>query len=380
MNIHDQTEPKLTNGKRIVVKIGSNLLVDKKTHSLDQQWLGSLIADIADYIQTGQQWLIVSSGAVSMGRLPLRYQHQPLKLAEQQAAAATGQIRLAHAYQTQLQQHQLTAAQILLTLDDTENRRRYLNAKNTLETLLQAGAVPIINENDTVATAELRYGDNDRLAARVAQMVAADILILLSDVDGLYSHNPHTNDAATFIPIVNKITTDIEKMATDSTNNYGSGGMITKLAAAKIALDSGCRMLITNGQEQHPLAKIDQGKRCTWFLPKTTPNKARKNWLRHHLQPKGEVLINQGALTALLNGKSLLPAGIVAIQGDFYKGDIINILNPEHQVIARGLSHYSAQEARQIMSKQSHEIVDILGYSDNEEFIHRDNLAMLEHS
>lgn len=365
----------LTQAKRIVIKIGSALLVDRATDSIHQAWLDSLIEDIIQFRQHSQEIILVSSGAVALGRHELGLQAKNLLLEQKQAAAAVGQIKLAHAYQEKFAHHGATVAQVLLTLDDSENRRRYINAKNTLETLLTAGALPVINENDTVATAEIRYGDNDRLAARVAQMVSADVLVLLSDIDGLYTENPQRNPQATFIPEVRELTPEIVAMAEDSSSEYGSGGMITKLAAAKIALASGCKMVIAAGKYHHPLTRITQTSRNTWFIPSTTPAKARKNWLAQHLKPKGALIIDEGACIALEQGKSLLSAGVIDIQGDFHKGDAICVLNPAHEEIARGLTNYSAHEARKIMGHHSRQFVDILGYIGSDEVVHRDDLA-----
>lgn len=369
--------PKLADSKRIIVKIGSALLVNADSGQIHHQWLASLIADIAACTQRKQQIIIVSSGSISLGQRDLGFKHRPLKLEEQQAAAATGQIRLAHIYQQMLSKHQLTAAQVLLTLDDSDNRKRYLNAKNTLETLLKAGAIPVINENDTVATTEIRFGDNDRLAARVAQMIAADTLVLLSDIDGLYNCDPRLDPKAKLIPIVNEINDDVLAMASTSVSHTGSGGMITKLAAAQIAMGTGCRMIISNGQVQHPLANIDGGKRCTWFLPPVTANKARKNWIRHHLQPNGKITINAGAYAALKNGKSLLSAGVTAVDGHFQKGEVVAVYCEQGQEIARGLCNYPAREAKKILGRKSNEIANILGYFASEELIHRNNLVLL---
>lgn len=369
--------PSLASGKRVVIKIGSALLVDAKTGAFHDTWLNSFIEDIAYYHQRNQQILIVSSGAISLGRQDLGLKTRPLQLEQQQAAAAAGQIRLAHAFQKLLAVHAIKVAQILLTLDDSENRRRYINAKNTLETLLKSNIIPIINENDTVTTAEIRFGDNDRLAARVAQMIAADRLILLSDIDGLYTCDPQKHKTAQLVPIVTELSPEIKSMASKSYSQYGTGGMITKLSAAKIAMDSGCCMAITNGKDLHALTKIDQGKSCTWFLPKTNSVKARKNWIRHHLKPQGSVTINQGAINALAGGKSLLSAGVTAIDGDFQKGDVVSVYTPEQHEIARGLCNYPSHEAGKIIGKKSSQIAATLGYLGSEELIHRDDLVIL---
>lgn len=369
--------PSLASGKRVVIKIGSALLVDAKTGAFHDVWLNSFIEDIAYYHQQNQQILIVSSGAISLGRQVLNLKAGPLQLEQQQAAAAAGQIRLAYAFQKLLAVHEIKVAQILLTLDDSENRRRYINAKNTLETLLKSNVIPIINENDTVTTAEIRYGDNDRLAARVAQMIVADRLILLSDIDGLYTRDPQKYKTAQFIPLVTELSPEIKSMASEPNSQYGTGGMVTKLSAAKIAMGSGCCMAITNGKDLHALRKIDQGKPCTWFIPKTNSIRARKNWIRHHLKSQGRVIINPGAITALENGKSLLSAGVMAIDGNFQKGDVVSVYTPEQREIARGLCNYPSYEARKIIGKKSSQIAAILGYLGSEELIHRDDLVIL---
>jgi glutamate 5-kinase len=288
-----------------------------------------------------------------------------------------GQILLAHCYQEFLEEQGITVAQILLTLDDSENRRRYLNAKNTLETLLSLGAVPVINENDSVATAEIRYGDNDRLAARVAQMVSADTLVLLSDVDGLYTANPALDPQAQLISEVTELTPDIMRMGGDSVSRHGSGGMATKLAAAKIAFASGCRMVIAAGKPLHPLRRIDEVREKTWFVPALTPAKARKSWIAQHLQPKGSLTIDEGAAQALKQGKSLLAAGVLAIDGDFRKGDAVCVRSANQEELARGLINYPAYEGRKIMRQKSSEFEKILGYRGSEEMIHRDDLVLM---
>lgn len=299
----------LKDSKKIVIKIGSSLLVDAETGSIHRHWLATLIDDIAQYWQNGQQIVLVSSGAIALGRRQLKLTKKILQLEESQAAAAVGQIQLAHVYQELLQERGISVAQILLTIDDSENRRRYLNAKNTLETLLNLRTIPVINENDTVATAEIRYGDNDRLAARVAQMVTADTLVLLSDINGLYTANPQLDPNAKLIPEVTQLSPEILAMAGDSITQYGSGGMITKLAAAKIALASGCRMVIAAGKPLHPLKQIDALGNNTWFIPALTASHARKTWIAQHLQTKGLMIIDAGATNALSQGKSLLSAG-----------------------------------------------------------------------
>lgn len=367
---------KIADAKRLVIKIGSSLLLDHVTGAIHHEWLKSLIADVVVCWQRGQQIIIVSSGAIFLGRRQLKFKSRILQLEEKQAAAAVGQIKLAHAYQDMLVEHGMTAAQILLTIDDSENRKRYLNAKNTLEALLNLRAIPVINENDTVATPKTRFGDNDRLAARVAQMVSADCLVLLSDVDGLYSANPSLDAHAQLIPEVKELTADILAMGGDTSTEFGSGGMATKLAAAKIALASGCKMVIAAGQPLHPLTRIDQTTQRTWFIPSTTPTSARKNWLAQHLMPKGFIMIDQGAVAALLAGKSLLSVGVNACEGEFHQGDPVCILDSNKIEIARGLINYNAHETKKILGKKSTEIANILGYRGYEEIIHRDDLVL----
>jgi glutamate 5-kinase len=321
--------------------------------------------------------IIVSSGAIAVGRRHLGLAAGRLKLEEKQAAAATGQIRLAHAYQETLARHQITVAQVLLTLGDTEERRRHLNARSTLDTLLRLGTVPVINENDTVATSEIRFGDNDRLAARVAAMISADTLILLSDIDGLYTSDPRKDKEARFVPIVQELTPEIEAMAGEAPPGYSSGGMVTKLAAARVALNGGCRMAIANGTRMNPLRAIADNAACTWFLPQASPLSARKAWIAGSLKPQGALTLDAGALKALLSGKSLLPAGVTRVDGQFERGDAVRVLAPDGREVARGLSAYSAGDARRIRGHKSGEIETILGYRGRDEIIHRDDLVLL---
>jgi glutamate 5-kinase len=360
----------------IVIKIGSSLLVDNQTGAIHRDWLTSVIQDIKTCWDRKQQIVIVSSGSIALGRRHLQLKNRTLQLEEKQAAAAVGQIKLAHAYQEILEQHDITVAQVLLTLDDSENRKRYLNAKNTLETLLNLRAIPVINENDTVATAEIRYGDNDRLAARVAQMVSADTLILLSDIDGLYTANPRLDPSATLIPEVTQLTPDILSMAGDSATEFGTGGMITKLSAAKIALASGCRMVIAPGKHLNPIARIDKTNNCTWFIPDTTPTNARKNWIAQHLKPTGSITVDKGAANALRQGKSLLSVGVIGIEGEFHKGDAISIMTEDNKEIARGLTNYAAYDAKKIRGQKSSAFQAILGYCGCDEIIHRNDLVL----
>ena len=366
----------LAAGRRVVVKIGSDLLVDDERGTVHRHWLETLAEDLAVCRGRGQELVIVSSGAIALGRRHLGLSDGDLRLEEKQAAAATGMVRLAHAYQEILEKHGMTVAQVLLTLDDSENRRRYINARNTLEVLLRAGAVPLINENDTVATDEIRFGDNDRLAARVAAMIGADTLVLLSNVDGLYTADPRTDKDARLIPEVRDITPEIEALAGPVATGYGSGGMVTKLAAAKVALGAGCRMVIADGSALHPLKRIEDGAPCTWFLPSATPRTARKRWIAGTLRPAGTITVDDGALKALEKGKSLLPAGVIAAEGDFQRGDAVIVKGPGGREVARGLTAYSAADARRIMGHKSGEIEGLLGYRGRDEMIHRDDLVL----
>jgi glutamate 5-kinase len=372
--------PGLGNVRRLVVKIGSALLVEQDSGTLHKAWLNALADDVAALVRRGVEVMIVSSGAIAVGRRHLGLTQRTLRLEENQAAAATGQIRLAHAYQETLARHDITVAQILLTLDDTEERRRHLNARATMNTLLRLGTVPVINENDTVATAEIRFGDNDRLAARVAAMMNADALILLSDIEGLYAADPRQNPNAAFIAEVPSITPEIEAMAGAPPPGYSSGGMVTKLAAARIAVNAGCRMAIADGRILNPLAAIEAGGRATWFLSQVEPRTARKRYIAGSLKPAGSLIVDAGALKALRGGKSLLPAGVTAVQGAFHRGDAVTIRSADGTEIGRGLAAYEADEARRIIGHKSREIETILGYRGREELIHRDDLALTEGS
>jgi glutamate 5-kinase len=367
----------LADARRVVVKVGSSLLVDAASGRLNRTWLESLVTDIKALRRRGQQVIIVSSGAVALGRRQLGLPKGSLTLAEKQAAAAVGQIRLAHAYKEMLEGEDLNVAQILLTLDDSERRRRYLNARATFEALLALGAVPVVNENDTVATAEIRYGDNDRLAARVAQMASADCLVLLSDVDGLYTADPNRHPEAKFIERVLRITPEIEAMAGRSNSDVGSGGMATKIMAAKIAIGAGCHLCIASGHQPHPLRRIEAGERCTWFVPSATPRAARKQWIAGTLKPAGAVHINAGALDALRAGRSLLPVGVVGTLGRFEPGDTVSVLLTDGVEVARGIAAYSDSDAARIMGRHSAEIETLLGFRGRDEMIHRDDLVFL---
>ena len=367
---------RLTDAKRLVIKVGSALLVDQVMGRLNRIWLETFAADVARLRQRGQEVILVSSGAIALGRRHLKLNSGKLRLEESQAAAAVGQIRLAHAYKELLDVHEITVAQILLTLGDTEQRRRYLNARGTLNTLLSLGSVPVINENDTVATAEIRYGDNDRLAARVAQMVGADCLVLLSDIDGLYTANPNIDPNAEFISRVLEISPQIEAMAGGVTSDLGSGGMQTKIAAAKIAMGAGCHLCIAKGAFQHPLQRIEDGERCTWFIPASTPLATRKQWIAGTLKPAGAIAVDEGAVLALKDGKSLLPAGVTRSVGRFERGDTISIVGPDGAEVARGICAYSDSDTARILGRKSSEIERLLGFRGRDEIVHRDDLVL----
>ena len=363
--------------RRVVVKIGSTLLVHGASGALRRQWLDALIDDIAALRARGQEVVVVSSGAIAVGRRRLGLKTgRDLRLEEKQAAAASGQISLAHAYQESLARHRLGAAQVLLTLGDTEERRRYLNARGTVATLLRLGMMPVINENDTVATAEIRFGDNDRLAGRVAEMVSAEALVLLSDIDGLYTADPRRDPAATPVAEVRAITPEIEAMAGAPRTGDGTGGMVTKLMAARIATAAGCHMVIADGARANPLAAIEAGARCTWFVAARSPRAARKQWIAASLRPSGVLTVDAGALAALAAGKSLLPAGVSGVEGDFDRGDAVTVRGPDGREAGRGLSAYSAADARRIAGHKSREIERLLGYRGREEVIHRDDLVV----
>jgi glutamate 5-kinase len=366
---------RLASARKVVIKIGSALFVDQQTGALDRAWLEGVCADVADLKRAGKDVVIVSSGAVALGRRELKI--DPRRLEEKQAAAATGQILLAHAYLEILRSFGVTAAQVLLTIDDSESRRRYLNASATLSTLLGYGAVPVVNENDTVATQELRYGDNDRLAARVAQMVSADCLVLLSDVDGLYTADPRRDDSARYVEEVTEITRELADMAGGPGSSHGSGGMRTKIEAARIAMGAGCRMCIATGRVARPISVLLGGGKATWFLPSATPGAARKQWIAGTLKPKGAVRVDAGAERALLGGRSLLPAGVTSVDGQFESGEAVSVLAADGRELARGLVAYSSDEARLIAGRQSAGIAEVLGYSGRDEIIHRDDLVLV---
>ncbi len=361
--------------KRIVIKIGSALLVEAGTGALRQDWLVGLACDVAMLRQQGAEVLIVSSGSIALGRQVLGFADGALSLECAQAAAAVGQIRLARAYQEVLTPHEIKAAQILLTLEDTQNRRRYLNSRATINTLLELGTVPIVNENDTVATDEIRYGDNDRLAAQVAAMVGADVLVLLSDIAGLYSADPRLNPTAEFLPDVAEITPAIEAMAGGAGSDTASGGMRTKIMAAKVVMHAGCAMVITKGRASRPIQALLNGADATWFAAAIAPGVARKRWISG-MKPNGRILLDAGAARALMQGKSLLPAGVLAVEGTFDRGEAVEILGPDEAVIARALAGYSADDARVIMGCQSHEIATRLGNAGRAVMVHRDDMAI----
>jgi glutamate 5-kinase len=368
--------PSLNKFRRIVVKVGSSLLVDSEAGEVRASWLAALAADLASLHHEGRELLIVSSGSIALGRGKLKLPRGTLKLEESQAAAAVGQIALARIWSEVLGAHGIGAGQVLVTLQDTEERRRYLNARSTIAKLLEWRAVPVINENDTVATTEIRYGDNDRLAARVATMASADLLILLSDVDGLYDAPPSQKADAKLVPVVKTVTADIEAMAGAAGSELSRGGMRTKIEAAKIATTAGTHMLIASGKIEHPLAAIAGGGRCTWFLTPANPVTARKRWIAGSLEPKGTLTIDAGAVKALRAGKSLLPAGVIRVEGQFARGDAVVVRGPDTHEIARGLVAYDAEDAEKIKGRSSPDVMAILGVSGRAEMIHRDDLVM----
>ncbi len=369
--------PRLSAAQRLVVKIGSALVVDQAEAAPRARWMRGVAADIAALRASGTEVIVVSSGAIALARRALGLTQRRLRLEEQQAAASVGQIRLAQAWSEALSASGLTAAQLLLTLDDTEDRRRYLNARATLVTLLGLGCIPVINENDSVATAEIRFGDNDRLAARVAEMVQADQLVLLSDIDGLYTADPRRVPGAPHVPVVSAVTPAIEAMGGEPPPGYSSGGMRTKLAAARIATQAGCAMAITLGNVEHPLQALADGARCTWFLPAPEGRSARKRWIAGALSPLGAFAIDAGAARALAAGRSLLPAGVHAVEGSFERGDPVLVRGPDGRPLARGLSAYASADAARILGRRSDDIEAVLGWRGRDEMIHRDDLVLL---
>jgi glutamate 5-kinase len=368
--------PSIATAQRIVIKIGSALVVDQDEAAPRSAWLDSVAADIRALRERGADVIIVSSGAIALARRTLGLTQKRLKLEEKQAAAAVGQIRLAQAWSQALSARNLTAAQLLLTLDDTEDRRRYLNARATLNTLLTLNCIPVINENDTVATAEIRFGDNDRLAARVAEMVQADQLILLSDIDGLYTADPRRDPHAAHIPVVESLTPEIEAMGGEPPPGYSSGGMRTKLVAARIATQAGCAMAIAIGNVERPLQALERGARCTWFLPAPEGRNARKRWIAGSLSALGILTVDAGAARALANGRSLLPAGVKTIEGTFERGDPVTIVGSDGTVLGRGLSAYASSDAERIAGHRSDQIETVLGWRGRDEMIHRDDLVL----
>ncbi|HEV2630933.1 MAG TPA: glutamate 5-kinase [Pseudolabrys sp.] len=368
--------PAISSFRRIVVKVGSSLLVDQTAGGLKREWLEGLAEDIADLHQGGRDVLVVSSGAIALGRAVLGLPRGPLKLEEAQGAAAVGQIALARAWSEVLGARFMTAGQVLVTLQDTEERRRYLNARSTIDKLIEWRAVPVVNENDTVATSEIRYGDNDRLAARVATMMSADLLVLLSDIDGLYDKPPAPGNDARLVPVVSRITAEIEAMAGISASELSRGGMVTKIEAGKIATTAGTHMVIASGRVDHPLKRIAEGAPCTWFLTPANPVTARKKWIAGSLEPRGAIHIDAGAVRALRGGASLLPAGVTKIEGAFGRGDAVVVRGPDGAEIGRGLVAYDADDAEKIRGRSSADVLSILGFTGRTEMIHRDDLAL----
>jgi glutamate 5-kinase len=368
--------PSLADFRRIVVKVGSSLLVDAAAGRPREAWLASLAADIARLHKDKRDIIVVSSGAIALGRSVLKLPKGPLKLEDSQAAAAVGQIALARTWAEVLGKHGITASQVLVTLDDTEERRRYLNARSTIAKLLEWRSVPVINENDTVATTEIRYGDNDRLAARVATMASADLLVLLSDVDGLYDAPPHRDTKAKHIALVPRITAEIEAMAGEAASDHARGGMRTKIEAGKIATTAGTHMVIASGHVDNPLGAIEAGARATWFLTPGNPVTSRKKWIAGSLEPRGTLTIDAGAAAALRRGKSLLPAGVIRVDGTFGRGDAVLIRGPDGAELGRGLVAYDAEDAAKIIRKSSGDIVLILGIEGRAEMVHRDDMVL----
>ena len=362
--------------KRIIIKVGSSLLINKKTRTIREDWLLALSEDIANLRKIEKEILIVSSGAIALGRDTLVSKQKTLNLEENQAAASIGQIELAYSWKDALRKQNIKCAQVLLSPDDTETRRRHLNARATLATLIKSQVVPVINENDTVTTSEIKFGDNDRLAARVAQMSSSDLLILLSDIDGLYDQNPHHSNKAKHIPIVDEVNDDIINMAGSSHYEYASGGMITKVEAAKISSLSGCALIICNGEGKNPILELSKGVKYTLFKPNETPLTARKKWIAAGLKILGKLIIDNGASKALMNGSSLLPAGVLEVEGNFEKGDLIEIYTSDRKQIASGLSSYNSQEIKIIAGNKTRDIESLLGYIGRDELIHRDDLVL----
>ncbi|MFC4671961.1 glutamate 5-kinase [Seohaeicola nanhaiensis] len=365
----------LIGARRVVIKIGSALLVDRVSGALRADWLRALAEDVAWLRGGGSDVILVSSGSIALGRSVLGLGAGTLPLEQSQAAAAVGQIRLARAYEEGLAPHGITTGQVLVTLEDSADRRRYLNSRATMETMLGFGVVPIVNENDTVATDEIRYGDNDRLAAQVAVTVGADVLVLLSDVDGFYSANPTQDPTAKRFELIERITPEIEAMAGDAGSGLSKGGMKTKLMAAKMATAGGCAMAITEGSPLNALRLLENGANATWFTAQDDPQAARKRWIAA-MKPRGEITVDAGAVAALSGGKSLLPAGVTAVAGRFGRGDPVAILGPAGEKLGQGLTRYTVAEAAQIKGRRSTEIEPILGYPGRSALIHRDDMAL----
>jgi glutamate 5-kinase len=371
------SQPAVDDFRRIVVKVGSSLLIGSDGR-VDRQWLAGLAEDIANLHQRNHEVLVVSSGAIAIGSTILGINKRRARLEDLQAAAAAGQVQLAHAYEEALAHYEITTAQVLLTPEDTENRRRFLNARGTLGRLIERRVVPVINENDTVATEEIRYGDNDRLAARVAQLVMADALILLSDVDGFYTADPATNPEAEHIPLVTSITDEMQAWAGETRSDIGSGGMATKVQAARIATHAGCATIITSGAVQQPLSQLAADGRCTLFRAPGTPAVARKQWLAGVLEVRGELRLDDGASRALRNGKSLLPVGVIEVLGNFRRGDVVTLVDSQGRELGRGLAEYSFDEARQLAGCQSENIESVIGYRGRAVMVHRDELVVFD--
>ena len=366
----------LKNSQRVVIKVGSALLIDEDKGKLQKKWLASLALDINNFIKSGKEVILVSSGSIALGKKQLNL-NKNLSLDEKQAAAATGQITLAHGWKETLGSYGLNVAQILLAPDDTETRRKHLNARATLIKLLELSVIPVINENDTVATEEIRFGDNDRLAARVAQMCSADLLILLSDINGLYSSDPNKNKDASFIEEINEITHQIELMAGPPHISISSGGMITKIEAAKIATNAGCHMIICDGRLENPLIQLQEiNSKFSWFRATDKPMSARKQWISGALQVKGQIIIDKGASQAVIKGNSILSAGIISTEGTYEKGDLIKVIDENKNFIGKGLIHFNNLEVNLIKGSQSDSIESILGYRGKDEVVHRDDFVL----
>lgn len=370
---------RLDDAKRLIVKVGTNILVDQDKGRVRRAWLETLADDIAELREAGKEVIVVSSGATALGRRILGLERRTISMEAKQATAAVGQVRLSQIWREVLERHGLIMAQVLLTLEDSESRRRYLNARSTLLSLLAFGAVPVINENDALAS-EVRFGDNDRLAGRLAQMISADTLILLSDVDGLYTADPRRHREAELIAELGEVTPEVEALAGPAGKGVSSGGMRTKVAAAKVALAAGSTMVIAQGKDYHPLKALATGRPSTWFRPSATPLTARKQWIASGLTPAGAIAVDAGALNALGRGRNLLPAGVTAIEGAFQRGDAVVVRGPDGTERGRGLINYSAEESRRIAGHKTSEIEALLGYARGNAMIHSDDLVLIEGS